>query len=178
VTGVLVEFLSLSTGLLLLLAGRRLFWLAVGLAAALLSWHFLHPTLGDGWLGLALPAGVGLLLGWLTVRFVRLAALLAGFLAGVLLLPAAGELLGLEVGWYALALAGGVGGMALVALAMKWGLVLATAFMGALILASGLRESLHLSAPAANVVLLILMALGVAWQGMGMRPQRVSRSAY
>ncbi len=174
----LVQFISLATGVLLLLAGRRLFWLAVGAAAALLSWKFLQPLLGGGWLGLALPATAGLLMGWLAVRFVRLMAMLAGFLAGVVLLPAAGELLRLEVGWFALALAGGVCGMTLTALALGWGLVLTTAFAGALTLANGLRDSLGLSAPAANVTLLVLLALGVAWQAGGFRRGRGHQPDY
>lgn len=165
----LAEFFTLSTGVLLLLAGWRLFWLVTGLGAALLSWKALEVVLGGGWLELALSVAIGLVFGWLAVKFVRLMALLAGFVAGVFLLPSAGRALGLNIGWFALALAGGVGGVILVALALGWGLVLATAFAGALILSDGLRTSLGLSDTVANVILLILLALGVAWQGSSMR---------
>ena len=106
----LLEILSLGAGVLLLLAGRRLFWLAVGLAACLLSWQALAALLGYGWLALALSLLAGLACAWLTVRFVRTVALLTGFLVGAILLPAGANLLGVEIGWYALALAGGVGG--------------------------------------------------------------------
>jgi hypothetical protein len=166
---VLIEILSLAAGVLLLLAGRRLFWLAVGVAACLLSWRALGSLLGSGWLPLALSVLAGLACAWLTVRFVRTVALLTGFLAGAMLLPAGANLLGIETGWYALALAGGVLGAALVALAMNWGLILATAFAGAGAIAEGLRGSLALSAPAANVILLALLALGVAWQSSQLR---------
>jgi hypothetical protein len=166
---VLIEILSLGAGVLLLLAGRRMFWLAVGLAACLLSWQALASLLGSGWLALVLSLLAGVACAWLTVRFVRTVALLAGFLVGAILLPAGANLLGIEIGWYALALAGGVLGAVLVALAMNWGLILATAFAGAGAIAEGLRSSLALSAPMANVILLALLALGVAWQGSQLR---------
>ena len=165
----LLEMASMAAGLLLLLAGRRMFWLAVGLGAFLLSWRVLAALLGEGWLALGLSLLAGLVCAWLTVRFVRMVALLAGFLAGAVLLPAGASLLGVNIGWYALALAGGVGGAVIVALAMNWGLILATAFAGAGAIAEGLRLSLQLSAPAANVILLALLALGVAWQASQLR---------
>jgi hypothetical protein len=161
---VLIELISLAVGVLLLLAGRRLFWLAIGLAACLLSWRALASLLGSGWIALVLSVLAGLACAWLTVRFVRMVALVTGFLAGAILLPAGASLLGIDIGWYALALAGGVLGAVLVALAMSWGLILATAFAGAGAIADGLRGSLALSAPAANVILLALLALGVTWQ--------------
>jgi hypothetical protein len=160
----LIEWISLAAGVLLLLAGRRMFWLAIGLASFLLSWRALAALLGEGWLALALSLLAGLVCAWLTVRFVRLVALLAGFFVGAVLLPAGASLLGVNIGWYALALAGGVGGAVIVALALNWGLILATAFAGAGAIAEGLRTSLQLSAPMANVILLALLALGVAWQ--------------
>lgn len=134
-----------------------------------MSWKALELVLDGGWLELALSAVIGLVLGWLAVKFVRLMALLAGFVAGAFFLPAAGRALGLNIGWFALALAGGTGGVILMALALGWGLVLATAFAGALILSEGLRTSLGLSDTVANIILLILLALGVAWQGSTMR---------
>ena len=51
--------------------------------------------------------------------------------SGAVLLPAGASLLGVNIGWYALALAGGVGGAVIVALAMNWGLILAMVFTGA-----------------------------------------------
>ena len=114
----LIEILSLAAGVLLLLAGRRLFWLAVGMAACLLSWRALASLLGSGWLPLALSVLAGLACAWLTVRFVRTVALLTGFLAGAMLLPAGANLLGIETGWYALALAGGLA--AGLAIAISW----------------------------------------------------------
>ena len=155
--------------MLLLLAGRRMFWLAVGLAACLLSWRALAAFFGAGWIPLALSLLLGVACAWLTVRFVRTVALLAGFLVGAILLPAGAGLLGIDIGWYALALAGGVVGAVLVAMAMNWGLILATAFAGAGAIAEGLRGSLALSASAANVILLTLLALGVAWQASQLR---------
>jgi hypothetical protein len=168
-TCVLIDMISLATGVLLLLAGRRLFWLAVGLAACLLTWRALASLLGEGWISLGLSLLAGLACAWLTVRFVRTVALMAGFLVGAILLPAGASLLGIDVGWYALALTGGVGGAVLVALAMNWGLILATAFAGAGAIAEGLRASLALSAPVANVILLALLALGVTWQASQLR---------
>ena len=52
-----------------------------------------------------------------------------------------------------------------------WGLVLLTAFIGGSVLASGAREALSLAAPATNILFLLLLILGVTWQGSQLREQ-------
>jgi hypothetical protein len=170
-SAVFIHLLYLLAGVLLLLAGRRLFWLAVGLAAFVFSLQLTSGLLGEGSLAWIASGVIGLAAAWLAVKFLRSLAYLLGFLAGAILLPAASASIGLDVGWYVLALAGGVLGFVLVALTLQWGLVLITAFAGAEALSQGVQSSLALKEPTANVLFLLLLALGIAWQGARVRQQ-------
>jgi len=169
---VIIDILSLLAGVLLLLAGRRLFWLAAGLTAFLLSWQITSDLLGSGLLVWAMSGVIGLVFAWLAVKFFRSLTYFFGFLAGAIILPAVAALIGLDMGWYVLALTGGVMGFVLVALTLHWGLILITAFAGAEALSQGVQSSLALNNPTTNILFLVLLALGIAWQAGGMQMKR------
>lgn len=163
----IIHILSLLAGVLLLLAGRRLFWLAAGLTAFLFSWQLSSSLFGGGSLVWLTSAAIGLIFAWLAVKFFRSLTYFFGFLAGAIILPAVSALIGLDIGWYALALAGGVTGFILVAVTLHWGLILITAFAGAEALSQGVQSSLALNNPTTNIIFLVLLALGIAWQAGG-----------
>ena len=157
--------------MLLLLAGRRLFWLAIGLLAFLLSWSLVSLLLGVSTLALVVCILASSIFAWLAVKFIRWSAYLFGLLGGGFALPVMLNALGVDVSWFLAAAIGGLTGLALVMLTLKWGLVLLTAFIGGSVLASGAREALSLAAPATNILFLLLLILGVTWQGSQLREQ-------
>ena len=120
-------------GLIVLLFGRKLFWLFVGILGFLAGSRLGALLLvGDpAWVVLATSILLGLGGALLAVFFERLAFALAGFYCGVFL--AAG--LSLETGLFPqsilLLLAGGLVGAVLAALVMDWALAALSALAGA-----------------------------------------------
>lgn len=164
--------LAATTGLMLLLAGRRLFWLAVGLLAFLLSWKLVTLFAGDSWLVLGACLLASSIFAWLAVRFIRWSAYLFGLLGGALAAPLILGALGMQVNPFLAAAIGGLTGLVLVMVTLNWGLILLTAFTGASVIASGVRDSLVLSPPPTNILFLLLLILGIAWQGATLREKR------
>ena len=166
------SILAAVTGLLLLLAGRKMFWLAVALLAFLLSWKAVSLLAGDSLLALGVCLAASTLFAWLAVKFIRWSAYLFGVLGGAFAAPLILEALGIQVSWFLAAAIGGTTGLILVMLTINWGLILLTAFIGASVIGAGVRESLSLEAPPTNILFLLLLVLGVAWQGATLREKR------
>ena len=94
--------LSIGAGLLLLIAGRKFFWLAAGLAAFVLGLSFFEAVFKDaGWIGIMLSAIGGIIFGWLAVKFIRIAGYIIGALAGAAALPFLLGLFGVAWSWLA-----------------------------------------------------------------------------
>lgn len=140
--GVLTPLAVLLVGGVLLVAGRRLFWLAVGAAgfvvALVLAVRFLDPEPLWLLLGLALVAGIAGAV--LAVLLQRLAVALAGFLAGGWAGLALWIELGGAEGWPALgvALVAGVIAAVLAGAVFEVALVVVSALIGALLIAAGI----------------------------------------
>jgi hypothetical protein len=160
----LTPILSILAGFVLLLSGRRIFWLAAGLAAYLFIYPLLLNWLEPGLTGMIIAGVVGLLLAFLAIRFVRLVGGLIGALAGAAAFPSLLGLLGIHWAWWIMALAGAVIGLILVSLAFDWGLILVTSWMGANVVATTLPELLKLSGPAVPLLFIVLLGIGIAAQ--------------
>ena len=160
----------LLLGIALLIAGRRLFWLAVGalgFLAGLALLERLAPQLSRGaMLVTALVAGlVGILL---AVAVQKAAVALAGFLLGVVLAARLLPLAGIDAGRWQWAVVAAIGLLAAFAALALFGvaLVVLTAGAGAALVA----EALPLSPAVAPLLFLVLWAIGAAVQlGRGRR---------
>ena len=160
----------LLLGIALLIAGRRLFWLAVGalgFLAGLALLERLAPQLSRGaMLVTALVAGlVGILL---AVAVQKVAVALAGFLLGVVLAARLLPLAGIDAGRWQWAVVAAIGLLAAFAALALFGvaLVVLTAGAGAALVA----EALPLPPALAPLLLLVLWAVGAAVQlGRGRR---------
>lgn len=160
----------LLLGIALLVAGRRLFWLAVGALGFLAGLSLLErlaPQLSRGtMLVVALVAGlVGVLL---AVAVQKAAVALAGFLLGVVLAARLLPLAGIDAGRWQWALVAAIGLLAAFAALALFGvaLVVLTAGAGAALVA----EALPLPPAVAPLLLLALWAVGAAVQlGRGRR---------
>jgi len=156
--------LGFAAGVVLLLAGRRLFWLFVGLVGFFAGLRFAPAFLGGQpeWMQWLVPALFGLLGMFLAIVLQRFAVAAAGFLVGGFV---AAELFGIDVAHPSLIalLVFAAGGIVAAMLAL-W------LFEGALILLSSLAgaglitDAFHLHAGTRPLVLLGLTALGIAIQ--------------
>ena len=131
-------FLILS-GVALLIAGHRLFWLFVGISgfAAAYEWSrvFFGPAATD-MLTLVLPVAVGLIGALFSIFFYRLALILGGFLAGGYLGAFWGMFLfpGAEMTFGLAFLAGGLLGGLLMLIVIDWALIILSSLIGAVLI--------------------------------------------
>ena len=155
--------LTAAAGVVLLVAGRRLYWLLVGLVGFVvgfsLATEFLH---GPDWLLLAAGIGAGLLAAGLAVFFQKIAIGIAGFLIGGLaVLWWAGQTGWGEVWWvWALAIVAGILGSALTRTAFEIGLVVLSSILGATLV----LEALQRPADQVSPLLVLLVIAGVVIQ--------------
>jgi len=92
-----MEIYNLIVGVLLLLFGRKLFWLFIGIAGFLFGMEITGMYFGGQpqWLQLAIAIGMGCLGALLAVLAQRLAFAVGGFFAGVFLALKLSQFLGL-----------------------------------------------------------------------------------
>lgn len=160
---------ALVAGGLLLLFGRRLFWLFVGVIGFVVAYRLAGAYLGgegEGWI-IAVAGGV---LGAVAAVLVqKLAVTLAGFAAGAVGFIWLAEQLGWSLGLPALvgALVAGLLGAALVRWLFGIGLVALSALAGAALVVEGLG----LEEPR-GVVFVILAVVGALVQLSGRRRRR------
>jgi len=155
----------LFLGALLLLVGRRLFWISVAAAGFLLGTEVAaRMTSGTAaWvlLVIALAFGLGGLVLSLIVQ--KLAIASAGFVMGAYVVNRL--LLTLQVGWaeweWGAVLAGGILGAFLVLLLFDWALIVLSSLVGAALI-------MHVFSPGPSLSLLLfagLTAAGISFQG-------------
>ena len=162
---------GLLLGVVLLFAGRRLFWLFVAslgfLAGVQLASRF--PSISEQ---AVLLTGLfaGLILALLAFSLRRLAIGAVGFLAGGFLLTTFLSALGLGDGAFSwmIYLIGGVIGVILVLLLFDWTLILFSCLAGAgLIL-----QALSTDSVAGGIIFIVLVIAGAIFQGAALRREK------
>jgi len=168
-------------GGLVLLFGRRLFWLAVGILGFLFGFDWVTYRLGDwpAWAAWLAAVGFGALCALGSIFLQRISFGVGGFLAGGYLAVQVSTALGIQSDptpglFFVL---GGVAGAILAVVAVDWVLVALTSLVGAAVVAEGIGASPLVS----SLLFLGLAVLGIGvqtatlrWQGG--RPDRPSRS--
>lgn len=164
-----LSILDLVLGAILLVAGRRLFWLLVGtigfVIGVMLAARFFHGTeLTMIIAGLVL----GVIFALLAIFLESLAIGIAGFLGGGYVLLSIAGMLSLDHGgltsWVIFAV-GGVIGVILVAMLFKWALITISSLAGA----SMVITAFGMTAATAGLVFLGLVIAGVLIQGTSLR---------
>jgi MFS family permease len=175
-----VTILQILFGVLLLLMGRRLFWLFVGLmgfiVAAQIAADFLAPE--PPWLVLVVALAVGFLGAMIAVLLPTLAAAIGGFMAGTYLVYVLLATLQLQpdplLAWI-LAAVGGVIGAILAAALLDWALIILSSLAGA----TAIVQAIALQPTVETIVFVVLVVLGVIVQAALLRrsppARRVSR---
>jgi hypothetical protein len=163
--------LRILMGIALLVVGRRLFWLFVGLIGFVTGIHVAaHFFSGQSeWmvLAIALTAGV---LGALIALFLQWLAIgLAGFSAGAYIIASLLHVSGWGtsgIGWIFI-FVGGILGMLLIIVLFDWALIILSSLAGAALI----TETAHLNWGVAAVLFIALVIAGMVIQSHLMKPR-------
>ncbi len=160
---------ALVAGGLLLLFGRRLFWLFVGVVGFVLAFRVAEAYLGGAGVGWVVALAVGALGAVAAILVQRLVVGVAGFAAGAIGFVWVGEQLGWSPGLPTLigALVAGIVGAALLGWLFELGLVALSALVGAALVVEGLG----LAEPR-GAVFVVLAIAGALVQLAGRRRRR------
>jgi hypothetical protein len=155
-------------GLLVLLAGRRLYWLLVAVAGFLAGLVIVNAelTAQPSWLTMLFACGAGLLGALLALLLQRLAFAVVGFFAGAYLGLAVAQAAALP-SWSALLwLLGGLVGLIAAILLTDWALIVLSSAVGA----AAIAAHLPLEGASRPLVTLALIAVGTVIQGRQLEP--------
>lgn len=156
--------LSMITGLLLLLAGRRLFWVSVACVGFIVAYHLTLATGmgGPAWIAWALPLGIGLVGALVALVYQKIAVVLAGFMIGGLIVTDLFHLLGIYDGIFSLIIlvAGGIAGAIAMLVIFDWALIVLSSLAGAFVIV----QSMGLDNTMGNSAILVLALLGTMVQ--------------
>lgn len=164
-----MNFLQIFLGAALLLAGRRLFWLAVGIMGFLFGfdWMSYHLMTWPAWSAWLVAAGLGLLCALGAIFLQRVSFGIMGFLAGGYLLVKLLLALGVQSDPAPglLFLLGGVIGAVLALVSVDWVLLALTSLVGAAVISEGVSTGAWLS----GLLFLGLTLIGIAVQSATLR---------
>jgi hypothetical protein len=163
-------------GVLLLFAGRKLFWLFVGAVGFVVGMYLASRFISGNseLLVLVIALVAGLIGAGLAVAMQNLAIGLAGFLAGAYSVITLLSLTNLHLGsleWL-LVVVGGILGAVLVSVLFEWALIILSAFTGA----SMLVQAFHVNRPLESVLITVLFVIGLSVQ-LSIRQRERSHSA-
>lgn len=158
----LETMLRLVFGCVVLLAGRNVFWLFVGLIGFLVGVELAEIWLADAprLLVIAAAAGVGLLGALLAVLYERVAFALAGFTAMAYLAMVLAKKIGIDSAPPTSVFVAGLVGAILAALIMDWAIIVLSSLAGAAAIVSTLTTARTVDA----AVFVILAAIGISVQ--------------
>ncbi|MBN2561916.1 MAG: DUF4203 domain-containing protein [Phycisphaerae bacterium] len=167
-------------GLLVLLLGRRLYWIMVGVGGLLAGLEFAEQLLA-GWTPVVrfmVAIGVGAVGALLAILAQRVAFALLGLFGGgflSLLLSQSAASDGTQLTWFVL---GGLIGAIIAVLVMDWAIVVLTSLAGA----AAIVTSFSMEPVLRAVVFVILVAVGIVIQSRGLdrtsqRPDAQSESS-
>ncbi len=167
-----MNILRILIGILVLILGRKLFWLFV----AVLGFAFgaaLGTQLFQGqpdWLILVIALGAGLLGALLAVFLQEIAIAVAGFIGGgyiaLILLNALGQNPG-PASWLPF-LIGGIIGLVLMIALFDWALIVLSSLVGAGLILQAIQP-IQLRRPIEGLLFIILVVIGIAIQASLMR---------
>lgn len=154
-----MDIILIIIGIVLLVAGRNLFWLLVGMVGFVAGYSLASNWLSgtEPWVGLLIGILAGFAGAWLAHAFQHLMISIAGFLVGgwALLKVMDWIQVGASFPDWAVFGVGGLIGLLLVAVAFDWALILLSSIGGAVLI----TENLELSS---NISLLVTIGLVVA----------------
>jgi hypothetical protein len=167
----MLDFLNVVLGGALLLAGRKLFWLFVGVIGFVIgvqvATRFFH---GSQLTTLVAGLVIGIIFAVLAIFVESLAIGIAGFLGGGYILLSLAGVFGLDKGilTWIIFIVGGILGAALIAWLFDWALISISALAGS----SMIVRALSFNTTTAALIFVILLIIGIAVQGSVLRAEK------
>jgi Domain of unknown function (DUF4203) len=163
-----MQIVTVGLGLLLLILGRKMFWLGVAILGFFFGMAVAGTVLVDqpAWVTLLVGLGAGLLGGLLAMLAQRVAFAIAGGYAGAYLALSAAAALGFGGHRTLWVVAGGVIGAVLAARIMDWALIALTSLVGA----GAIVNAVSLGQTTGALLFVGLTVVGMAVQRKLMRP--------
>ena len=169
--------LNILIGIVLILFGRRLFWLFVGAIGFVFAMNlavqaFPGPQGGISIIALIIGIVAGLIGALLAIFLQELAVGVAGFLAGGQIVLSLMGMLGLtdmSVLAWVLAAVGAVAGLILALALLDWALIILSSLSGAALIA----ESIVLSQPVIWVIFIAALVIGIIVQSRMLESEEV-----
>ncbi|HSM71748.1 MAG TPA: hypothetical protein VK851_09405 [Anaerolineales bacterium] len=168
----MLGFINGIFGIALLVAGRRMFWIFIGvmgfLTGAQLANNFLQ---GPEWLVIIIGLIVGILFAWLAVSLQAIAIGVAGFLAGGYVLSIIIGMLGLNDGIlsWGIFIIGGIIGVLMVSFLFDWAVITLSSLAGA----SLVTDSFFPEIGSSSLIFIILFIAGIIIQGYLLRNENL-----
>ncbi len=158
---------SIVAGVLLLIAGRKLFWLFIAITGFFVGMEVARDlfTSQPEWVVWVFAAGAGLIGAVLAILFERIAFALAGFYAGGYLAIIAVQALGWDLPDLVVFMSGGVVAAVLATLILDWAIIVLSSLVGAGMIVT----SLGLDPLQGGIVAGALAAVGILLQAALMR---------
>jgi len=159
---------NIILGLILLIFGRKLFWLFVGIGGFLLGMQFGGMVLSDQaqWIRVLIGLGAGVFGALLAVLAQRVAFGLAGFYGGGYVALRAAQSLDAGGSGIIFLVVGGVLGAVFAILVMDWAIIVLSCLVGA----GAIVEALDLGQMTTMIIFLVLVIAGVCVQARRMHP--------
>ncbi len=167
----MLSVISLILGFALLLAGRKLFWLFVGVAGFVTGVELvLRFWRGSELTAIIVGLIVGVIFALLAIFIQTIAIAAAGFFAGGYVLTVLAGMLRINGGAFSLVIyiIGGILGVILVAFLFDWALITLSSLAGA----SLIVQAFSPSGVAGGTLFAVLFLAGVIIQGMILRRER------
>jgi len=157
-----MHFLKIALGLIVLILGRKIFWLSVAIVGFLVGMELTDMLLADQptWVLLLGGLAAGLLGALLAVFAQRVAFGLAGFFAGAYLTVIAAQSLGAGGTSMILPIVGGVIGALVAVLLMDWAIIVLSCLVGA----GTIVAQLQLSPKGSAIAFAVLVMIGILLQ--------------
>lgn len=162
----MLNVLNLLLGGSLLVAGRKLFWLFIGVLGFIVGMQFVaRYWTGPQLVAVIVGVVVGIIFALLAIFVETIAFAVAGFLAGGFILTTIANTLGLNLGsgllYWAVYLIGAIIGVALIMVLLDWALIVLSSLAGA----SLVVQSLSSRAAIGGVLFIVLFIIGLIIQG-------------
>ena len=165
-----MHFLKIFLGLIVLILGRKIFWLSVAIVGFLVGMELTGMLLADQptWVLLAGGLAAGLIGALLAVLAQRVAFGLAGFFAGAYLTVIVAQSQGTGGTSMILPIVGGVIGALVAVLLMDWAIIVLSCLVGA----GTIVAQLQLSPKVSAIAFAVLVIIGIVIQAKLMEQSR------
>jgi hypothetical protein len=167
----MLNFINAILGAALLIVGRRLCWLFVGVIGFLIGVEVATRFFpGSDWISIIAGLGLGVIFAILAIFLQTLAIGVAGFLGGGYILLNLAGLFSLDKGTttWIIFIIGGVIGAVLITWLFDWAIITISSLAGS----SMIVNAFHAGRPTAALVFIILVLIGVAVQGSALRLEK------